>query len=192
MLLRSDWLLSMDLWLDENNDCISELSAFLVCRQCSSRFSLVEIVSESASTLSLSKFWRTAWMMRIFYWRLMKKELWFLMDRKIGYSEWGGLIKDVTDASDWSKRFNFYISGLLPIFSEFSRFSELKKKRHPQKICGWEIFFKHRQFPSKSEWIIVNWSKREIWVQTAGIFSFHIIDFTIGNHQNHQKLYFFA
>ena len=29
------------------------------------------------------------WMMRIFYWRLMKKELWFLMDRKIGYSEWG-------------------------------------------------------------------------------------------------------
>ena len=119
----------------------------------------------------------------------MKKELWFLMDRKIGYSEWSGLIKDVTDASDWSKRFNFYISGLLPIFSEFSRFSELKK-RHPQKICGWEIFFKHRQFPSKSEWIIVNWSKREIWVQTAGIFSFYIIDFTIGNHQNHQKLYF--
>ena len=52
------------------------------------------------------------------------------MDWKIGYSEWGGLIKDVTDASDWSKRFNFYISGLLPIFSEFSRFSrfsELKK-----------------------------------------------------------------
>ena len=41
------------------------------------------------------------------------------------------MIKDVTDASDWSKRFNFYISGLLPIFSEFSRFisrfSELKK-----------------------------------------------------------------
>ena len=130
MLLRSDWLLSMDLWLDENNECVSELSAFLLRRQCSSRFWLAEIDSESASILSWSKFWRTAWMMRIFYWRLMKKELWFLMDRKIGYSEWGGLIKDVTDASDWSKRFNFYISGLLPIFSEFSRFSwfsELKK-----------------------------------------------------------------
>ena len=49
------------------------------------------------------------------------------MDRKIGYSEWGGLIKDVTDASDWSKRFNFYISGLLPIFSEFSRLSRFSE-----------------------------------------------------------------
>ena len=101
-------------------------------RQGSSRFWLVQIDSESASILPefWSNFWKTAWMMRIFYWRLMKKELWFLMDRKIGYSEWSGLIKDVTDASDWSKRFNFYISGLLPIFSEFSRFSwfsELKK-----------------------------------------------------------------
>ena len=104
----------------------------------------------------------------------------------------GGLIKDVTDASDWSKRFNFYISGLLPIFSEFSRFSrfsELKKPPSTEDLWLGDFL----QAPAISIKIRVNYcqliKKRDL-SSNSWYFSFHIIDFTIGNHQNHQKLYF--
>ena len=103
------------------------------------------------------------------------------------------MIKDVTDASDWSKRFNFYISGLLPIFSEFSRFisrfSELKKAPSTEDLWSKDFL----QAPAISIKIRVNYcqliKKRDL-SSNSWYFSFYIMVFTIGNHQNHQKLYF--
>jgi len=48
------------------------------CQRISINFISKQILEDSLK----SEWWE-------FYWRLMKKELWFLMDRKIGYSEWG-------------------------------------------------------------------------------------------------------
>ena len=75
------------------------------------------------------------------------------------------MIKDVTDASDWSKRFNFYISGLLPIFSEFSRFisrfSELKKAPSIKDLWSKDFFSSTGNFhQNQSELLSIDQKKR--------------------------------